>query len=46
MDNFPYLFAAYTAIWVGLFLYVRRLARRSRELEEEIQDLRRQLGRP
>jgi CcmD family protein len=45
MNNFPYLFAAYAAIWIGLFLYVRRLARRSRELEEEIQDLRRQLGR-
>ena len=45
MKNFWYLFAAYGAIWVGLFLYVRRLARRSRELDDEIQDLRRQLGR-
>jgi len=45
MDNLPYLFAAYAAIWIGIFLYVRRLGRRSRELEEEIQDLRRQIGR-
>ena len=34
--NLGYLFAAYTAVWLGIFLYVRRLARRGRELEEEI----------
>lgn len=45
MENFPYLFAAYAAIWIGIFLYVRRLGRRSHELEEEVQDLRRQLRR-
>jgi CcmD family protein len=39
-----YLFAAYTAIWIVLFVYLLRLARRSRELEEEIRELRRQLG--
>jgi len=38
-----YLFAAYTAVWIGLFLYLLRLARRSRELEEEIRELRKLL---
>jgi CcmD family protein len=40
-----YLFAAYAAIWLGLFLYLLSLGRRSRELEEEIRELRRLLGR-
>ena len=38
-----YLFAAYTAVWVGLFVYLLRLERRSRELEEEVRELRRLL---
>ena len=45
MNNFPYLFAAYAAVWMGLFLYLLHLGRRSRELEEEIRELRRLLGR-
>ena len=45
MTNFPYLFAAYAVVWIGLFGYLLRLGRRSRELEEEIRDLKRQLGR-
>ncbi|HSV07187.1 MAG TPA: CcmD family protein [Candidatus Binatus sp.] len=45
MTHFPYLFAAYAAVWLGLFGYLLRLGRRSRELEEELRDLRRQLGR-
>jgi CcmD family protein len=44
-DNLGYLFAAFAAVWLGIFLYVRRLARRGRELEEELQDLRRRLER-
>jgi len=43
MTNLGYLFAAYTAVWVALFVYVLRLGRRSRELEEEIRELRRLL---
>ena len=36
-DNLGYLFAAYTADrGIGVFVYVRRLARRGRELEEEL----------
>jgi CcmD family protein len=42
-ENMPYLFAAYAVVWIGIFLYVMRLARRSRELEEEIRELRRLL---
>ena len=38
-----YLFAAYTAVWVALFVYLLRLGRRSRELEEEIRELRKLL---
>jgi CcmD family protein len=44
-DNLGYLFAAFAAVWLGIFLYVRRLARRGQELEEELQDLRRRLER-
>lgn len=40
-----YLFAAYTAIWLGIVVYLLHLGRRSRELEDELQELRRMLGR-
>lgn len=45
MNQLHYLFIAYTAVWIGLFGYLLRLSRRSRELEEEIRELRRLLGR-
>jgi CcmD family protein len=45
MTHLPYLFAAYAAVWAGLFVYLLRLERRSRELEEELRELRRLLGR-
>ena len=45
MTNLPYLFAAYAVIWIGLFAYMLSLGRRSRELEEEVRELKRQLGR-
>jgi CcmD family protein len=45
MTNLSYLFAAYAAVWIALFLYLLRLGRRSRELEEELRELKRQLGR-
>lgn len=38
-----YLFAAYAAVWIGLFVYLLRLARRHRELEEEVRELRKLL---
>ena len=44
-DNLGYLFAAFTAVWLGIFLYVRRLARHGRELEDEVRELRRRIER-
>ena len=40
MENLNFLFAAYTAIWVLIFLYVMSLSRRNRSLEIEMQELR------
>lgn len=40
-----YLFAAYTAIWLGVVVYLLRLDRRSRDLEDEVRELKRLLGR-
>jgi CcmD family protein len=40
-----YLFAAYTAVWLGIVVYLLRLGRRSRELEDEVRELRRLLER-
>jgi CcmD family protein len=44
VNNLPYLFAAYAVIWIALFVYLLRLARKGRELEEEVRELRRQIG--
>ncbi len=38
--NFWYLFAAYTLILVGLFLYLFTLAGREKKLEAEIAELK------
>jgi len=38
--NLSYLFAAYALVWVAVLLYVTSLARRGRELEREITELR------
>jgi CcmD family protein len=43
--NFPYLFAAYAAVWIALFVYLLRLQRKNRELEEEVREIREQLRR-
>jgi CcmD family protein len=40
MDHFPYLFAAYSVVWMVLFLYVLSLDRRSRRAEKELRGLR------
>jgi len=45
MTNLSFLFAAYTAIWVLLFLYVANIARRNRALQREIDELREFLRR-
>jgi CcmD family protein len=43
LDNLQYLFAAYTAIWVALFVYVNWLHRRERGLWNEVEQLRAEL---
>jgi CcmD family protein len=45
MTHLPYLFAAYAAVWIALFVYLVRLDRRGRELEDDVRELRRLLGR-
>jgi CcmD family protein len=45
MENLDFLFAAYTAVWLMLFLYITILARRNRALEKEVQELRALLQR-
>ena len=45
MANLNFLFAAYTAIWVFLFLYILMLSRRNRTLQKEIDELREILQR-
>lgn len=34
------LFAAYAVVWVGIFLYLLRLTRKTRHLEQELEALR------
>lgn len=33
------LFAAYAVVWIGLFLFLLRLTRRTRRVEEELEAL-------
>ncbi len=43
--NLNFLFAAYTAVWVLLFIYVLMLSRRNKTLQKEIDELRQLLRR-
>jgi len=40
MDNFGYLFAAFTIIWVALFVYVFIISQRQNNLKREIDKLK------
>jgi len=40
MTNLTYLFAAYTVIWVALFLYIFSLSRKTRQLEKTLDALK------
>ncbi|MBF8304169.1 MAG: hypothetical protein HW399_544 [Dehalococcoidia bacterium] len=40
MDNFPYLFAAYTVIIIILLVYVFSLHQRQARLRQELEDLK------
>ncbi len=44
MKGLQFLAAAYTAIWIGIFLYVFSIGRRARRLERELDDLLRARG--
>jgi CcmD family protein len=45
VTNLYFLFAAYTAVWVFLFLYMFMLSRRNRALQKDIEELRQLLQR-
>ena len=38
--HLSFLFAAFAVVWLGLLAYVVSLARRSRDLEHDLEDLR------
>jgi CcmD family protein len=38
--HLPFLIAAYVVVWLGILIYVTSLARRSRELERELDELK------
>lgn len=40
MEHFPYLFAAYTIVWVVIFVYVLSIDRRARKAEKALDELR------
>jgi CcmD family protein len=39
-SHLPFLIAAYAVVWLGVLIYVTSLARRSRELERELDELK------
>jgi CcmD family protein len=41
----PFVFAAYTLVWIGMFLYILSIGRRNRGLETELRELRELLTR-
>jgi CcmD family protein len=41
----PYLFAAFCAVWIVLFLYLLSLSRRQRALAREVEALRQMMER-
>jgi CcmD family protein len=43
MDNLTYLFAAYTAIWVGIIAYVFVLMLQEKKLRRDIESLKEEL---
>lgn len=43
LEHFPYLFAAYTIVWIVLYLYVFWLDRRERRTERDLEELKRLL---
>jgi len=46
MKNFEFLFSAYLAFWAILFGYLVFIARRLGRAQDELDKLKKQLGRP
>lgn len=44
--HLPFLIAGYAVVWLGILIYVTSLARRSRELERELDELKHLLRDP
>ncbi len=44
MDNLHFLFAAFTAVWIVLFLYLMRLNRRTAEVGRQLEQLESKLA--
>jgi CcmD family protein len=40
MENLPYLFAAFAAVWLLIFFYVYRMSQKQGQLQEEIDRLK------
>jgi CcmD family protein len=38
--HLSFLFAAFAVVWIGVLVYVIGLARRNRELQHDLEDLR------
>lgn len=43
-ENLPYLYAVYAVSWAAFFVYVFFISRHQREMEREIQELKRALA--
>jgi len=43
MNHLSSLFAAYTVVWVAIFLYVLTLDRRSRRIARDVEELRKRV---
>ncbi|HEY8516773.1 MAG: CcmD family protein [Thermodesulfobacteriota bacterium] len=41
MKGLNYLFAAYTAVWLAIFVYLLSIGRKARRLERELEEIRR-----
>lgn len=46
MQNLPYLFAAYTIVWLVLFAYLFVVASQVRSVRREVAELRARIGQP
>ena len=44
MENLAYLFAAYSFIWLGVFIYMFFLLQREKKLRREIESLREEMA--